>query len=613
MPTLDLELVRILAIIIGFTFPAAHDNSVAVVVDGKLVFAAEEERYTRHKHSLGEPPFNSFLEALRFLRKSGIDPGDVNGFAINWVSSLFPLGLRIPRMTEGVAQLRAVAPEIALFGGIRFIPGHILNWTYHKFDYTEIAELFIEKAYRRLGATFPANSKIISVEHHLAHAASAYYFSGFSSSIVLTIDGAGERDSTVVWRVKEGEFEKLASVTVEDGSLGLLYEKLSERLHFDYLTGPGKVMGLAPYGREDKILRSRFDALVHVEGTDLPYIFADEFRLKSRAGSSGGILRMYGRIVDELTKGIDLDWNPKTKPKESTASLAWHLQQFTESVVEKTARWAKEQAKENNIALAGGVALNAKANMKLHYAHIYDDLFIFPVSNDAGGAIGAAAYVHEHVFGEKMGRGRIEDTYWGPQYDDALIKETVKRGKWNAEYLNGEDLSKVADLVSKGHIIGVFQGRAEMGPRALGNRSIIADPTRANTWTRVNDMKGREYWRPLAPSVLEEDKEIYFDKPVDHRFMALMFRMTTEGSERTPAVCHVDATSRPQMVARETNPVWYNLIRTFKDASGEGLLVNTSFNLAGEPMVETPLDAIKSFAVGGFDDLFLQGWLICKH
>jgi carbamoyltransferase len=601
-----------LAIVIGFTFPESHDNAVAVVVDGKLVFAAEEERYTRHKHAQGEPPFNSLLEALRFLKKSGINPGDVDGFATNWVSSLYPLSWRIRVLKEQVDAARAVDRHIPLLGGIGSIPKHLLNWAYHDFNYVELAKLFIAKTYRRLGATLPADLKIIPVEHHLAHAASAYYFSGFSSSTVLTIDGYGERDSTVVWKVMNGEFEKLASVTVEDGSLGMLYETVSERLHFDALAGPGKVMGLAPYGKEDKVLGSKFQAIARTDEADSPYIFADEFRMKSRAMGVMDITKGYNRIADFLTKGIDLDWNPKTAPTESAANLAWHIQQFTEEIVEKTARWAKQQTKENNVALAGGVALNAKASMKLHYAHIYDNMFIFPVANDAGTAVGAAAYAHEHVFGEKMKHGRLDNIYLGSEYDDSMIKETVKRGKWSAEYLNG-NLGKVADLVAKGHIIGVFQGRAEMGPRALGNRSIVADPTQADTWKRVNEMKGREYWRPLAPSLLAEDKDTYFVEPVDHRYMVLMFRMTDEGAKRTPAVCHVDATSRPQMVARETNPVWYDLIKAFKDRSGEGLVVNTSFNLAGEPLIETPQDAIKSFAIGGFDDLFLQGWLISKH
>ncbi len=597
-----------LAIVIGLTFPMYHDNAVAVIVDGKLVFAAEEERYTRHKHSWAEPPFNSLLEALRFLKKLGIKPEDVDAFATNWISGLFPLRVRIADLLWSVDHARKAVDPDALLGGFGSLPRHLFKWPYHQFDCADIARLLVAKAYGRMGARLRDDQKIVPVGHHLAHAASAYYFSGFSSSTVLTIDGRGEKESRVVWRVKNGEFEKIASDRLEDGSVGELYEFVSERLNFDRLTGPGKVMGLAPYGRYDERLASKFEAIAELDRADLPCLFAHEFRIKSR-GSDMAV--MYRRILDFLTEGLDLGWDPRTEPTKSVANLAWHVQNFTEKAVEETAKWAKEQTKENNIALAGGVALNAKASMRLHYSRLYNEMFVFPAANDAGTAIGAAAYVHEHVLGEEMRHGRLNDVYLGSDYDDALVKDTVKKGKWKGEYV-GDNLGRVADLVSRGHIIGWFQGRAELGPRALGNRSIIADPTRADTWRRVNEMKGREFWRPLAPSVLKEDMKTYFDKPVDHRFMVLMFKMTGEGSKRTPAICHVDVTSRPQTVVRESNTSWHSLIKAFKDISGEGLIVNTSFNLAGEPLVETPSEAIKSFAVGGFDDLYLQGWLISK-
>jgi carbamoyltransferase len=599
-----------LAVIIGFTLPMWHENAVAVIVDGKLTFAAEEERYTRHKHAADEPPLNSLLEALRFLKKSGIKPEDVDAFATSTDAQLFPVRQRIRELLYCIDRLRkAIDPE-ALIGGPTSLTRHLLTWTFNRFNLADIAKLFVANAYRRIGATLPADLKIIPVEHHLAHAASAYYFSGFSSSTVLTIDGAGERDSTVVWKVKNGSFEKIASVTWEEGSVGWLYQAAAERLSFEgaLLSAPGKVMGLAPYGRYDELLSSKFQAIAHTGGTVLPYVFADEFRMKARAGAP---FEMYRRIVDFLTEHLDLEWDPRTKPTESAANLAWHVQHFTENLVEETAKWAKAQTKENNIALAGGVALNAKANMRLHYARLYNDMFVFPAANDAGTAIGAAAYVHEHVLGEEMRHGRLEDLYLGSDYDDALVKDAWKKGKWKAEYV-GDNLGEVADLVSRGHIIGWYQGRAELGPRALGNRSIIADPTRADTWRRVNQVKGREYWRPLAPSVLEEDMGTYFEKPVDHRFMVLMFKMTDEGSKRAPAICHVDMTARPQTVVRESNRSWHDLIKAFKDISGEGLIVNTSFNLGGEPLVQTPQEAIVSFALGGLDDLYLQGWLISK-
>ena len=240
-------------------------------------------------------------------------------------------------------------------------------------------------------------------------------------------------------------------------------------------------------------------------------------------------------------------------------------------------------------------------------------MFVFPAANDAGGPIGAAAYVYEHVLGGKMKRQRLKNVYLGPEYDEDLVKKVVRDSKFKAEYI-GEDVNAVADLVAKGQIVTWYQGRAELGPRALGNRSIIADPTRKEYWRLVNDIKGREWWRPLAPSLLDEDKDVYFKDPVSHEFMILMFRYKDEEAcKRVPVTCHVDLTARPQTVTKDQNKTWYDLIKAFKDIKGEGLIMNTSFNLAGEPLVETPQEAIRSFAVKGFDAMYMQGWLIYKR
>lgn len=582
--------------VIGLTLlPSWHDNSAAAIVDGKLVFATEEERFTKHKHSLNEQPFNSLLETLHYLERLGIKPGDIDAFATSWKPSLFRIGTRLGETWSEYLKTRS------LFGTL---PSETRGFLFHAFDETHVTRLFLEKTYRRIGADIPSHAKIVPVEHHLAHAATAYYFSGFPSAAVLTVDGRGERDCTVVWSVRDGEFEKISSVKIEEGSIGYLYDHVSMRLNFNEYEGPGKVMGLAPYGKKDEGIASRFQELCKLECDDAPYVFADRFRMKS-------IGRMYDSIADFLTDGLSLDWNPRQKPTTPVANLAWHVQDFTETIMEATARWAKQQTGENRIALAGGVALNAKANMKLHYSRMYEEMFVFPAANDAGGAIGAAAYAYEHTLGGKMRHGALDNVYLGPEYDDEYVKNVVRKGKWNAEFI-GRDLNTVAHLISKGQIIVCYQGRAELGPRALGNRSIVADPTRADTWRTMNEIKGREYWRPLAPSVLQEDKEIYFRNPVDHGFMILMFQMTEEGAKRAPAICHVDMTSRPQTVTRESNELWYELISSFKGIKREGIVVNTSFNLAGDPLVETPQDALKSFALGGFDAIYLQGWLIEK-
>jgi carbamoyltransferase len=411
-----------------------------------------------------------------------------------------------------------------------------------------------------------------------------------------------------VWKVKNGEFERISSINVRQGSIGILYEFLAERLRLGRLEGPGKVMGLAPYGKRDDTLMSKMERIIKIpEKADMPYTFASEFQK-----STLHIDRMYEDIVDFVTSGYNLDWNPRKELSTTAANLAWCTQYSAERAILATASWAKEQTGEDNLSLAGGVALNAKANMELYYSRMYNDLFVFPAANDAGGPIGAAAYVYEHVLGGKMKHGRLANVYLGNGYSNETIKKVVTDSKWKAEYVK-DNVDLVAELVARGKIVTWYQGRSELGPRALGNRSIVADPTLDTTWKSVNEVKGREFWRPLSPSLLSEDKGRYFDMPTEHEFMVLMFKASQQTRELVPAVCHVDMTARPQTVTKSENELWYELIRSFKERSGVGVVMNTSFNLAGEPLVESPQDALRSFSLGGFDAIFLQGWLIRKN
>jgi len=215
-------------------------------------------------------------------------------------------------------------------------------------------------------------------------------------------------------------------------------------------------------------------------------------------------------------------WDPRGELHTDAVDLAWAVQAVTEEAMLHLAKWAREHKGEDKLGLAGGVALNAKANMAIHYAKIFNDIFIFSAANDAGGPIGAVAWVYERVLGGKMKRQRLKTVYLGPEYDEE-VRKVVERGGWNAKYI-GDDVNEVVDLVVKGHVVTWYQGRAELGPRALGNRSIIADPRRREMWSIVNKIKGREWWRPLAPSLLEEDVGKYFIDSVPHQFMILMFK-----------------------------------------------------------------------------------------
>jgi len=582
---------------------------VGVVVDGELVFASEEERWTRHKHSLGEPPINALKQALLFLkRKYGVKPRDIDAYAVNFDPKLFPIDVRRRRLIDLILLLSSKTRLELLEGGL-VTAGMRIGSLYLRGDYLDIARRFIKSVIHSIGEDAPENIKVIPVLHHLAHAASAYYFSGFDNAAVLTVDAIGEFEATVVWRVRDGEFEKVTSIPTVYGSLGFLYEIFSIKIGYETLEGPGKVMGLAPYGKASKYYE-KLKSFIRFDDKDYPFRFMipGKWRVK---GKIGDYYEPYRVIADSVYPGGRVPWDVRGELHPDAVDLAWAVQAVTEETMLHLAKWAREHAGEGNLGLAGGVALNAKANMVIHYSKLFNDMFIFPAANDAGTPIGAAAWVYEHVLGGKMRRERLRTVYLGPEYSDDEVRRVVERGGWDAKYI-GDDVNEVVDLVVKGHVVAWYQGRAELGPRALGNRSIIADPRRREMWGVVNRIKGREWWRPLAPSLLEEDAGKYFTDPVPHQFMILMFKYRNDMCEVVPAVCHVDQTARPQTVNKEENRTWYELIKAFKDVTGEGIILNTSFNLAGEPLVETPVDAIKSYALGGLKAIYLQGWLIQK-
>ncbi|MCQ4366728.1 MAG: carbamoyltransferase [Sulfolobales archaeon] len=602
-----------MTVVVGFNWPVGHDNAVGVIVDGELVFASEEERWTRHKHSPWEPPINALRQAFLFLRrKYGIKPRDIDAYAVNWNPKLYPPSIRRNKVASTFRHLLGIAKGVRLDffqGGIigKSLDALRLGLLYLRGDYLDLVRRFIRLAIHFIGEDAPDNIMIVPVAHHLAHAASAYYFSGFDNATVLTVDGTGEFEATVVWRVRDGEFEKVVSIPTVYGSLGSLYENICAKIGYEWLEGPGKVMGLAPYGKPSKYYE-KLRSFIKFNDRDYPFRFdvPGKWRVKG-----GNIFEPYVFIANSLYPGERVLWDVRGDLHPDAVDLAWAVQAVTEETMLHLAKWAKEHTGEDKLGLAGGVALNAKANMVIHYSKTFNDMFIFPAANDAGGPIGAAAWVYEHVLGGKMKRQRLKNVYLGPEYSDEEVKKVVERGGWNAKYV-GDDVNEVADLIVKGFVVAWYQGRAELGPRALGNRSIIADPRRKDMWGIVNKIKGREWWRPLAPSLLEEDANKYFIDPVPHHFMILMYKFRPEMCEVVPAVCHVDQTARPQTVTRDQNRTWYELIKAFKDETGERIIMNTSFNLAGEPLVETPQDAIKSFALGGFKALYLQGWLIQK-
>jgi Predicted carbamoyl transferase, NodU family len=556
-----------MTVVVGFNWPVGHDNAVGVIIDGELVFASEEERWTRHKHSPGELPTNALRQAFLFLRrKYGIKPRDVDAYAVNWDPRLMALSWRYVWWRSAFKKLIGKGVQLDLFQGNIIGKGlGVLRagLLYLRGDYLDLARRFVRFAIHSIGEDAPDNIRVIPVPHHLAHAASAYYFSGFDNATVLTVDGSGEFEATVVWRVRDGEFEKVASIPTVYGSLGLSYEEVSAKIGYDRLEGPGKVMGLAPYGKASKYYE-KLKSFIRHDDKYYPFRFDVPGKWKIK-GTGVDYRQPYRFIANSLYPAERVPWNPHGDLHPDAVDLAWAVQAVTEETMLHLAKWAKEHTGEDKLGLAGGVALNAKANMVIHYSKTFNDMFIFPAANDAGGPIGAAAYVYEHVLGGKMKRQRLKNVYLGPEYSDEEVKKVVEKGGWNAKYV-GDDVNELVDLIVKGYVVTWYQGRAELGPRALGNRSIIADPTRPEYWRVVNNIKGREWWRPLAPSLLDEDKEVYFRDPVSHEFMILMLRYKDEEAcKRVPVTCHVDMTARPQTVTRDQNRTWYELIKAFKE------------------------------------------------
>ncbi len=422
----------------------------------------------------------------------------------------------------------------------------------------------------------------------------------------MTIDAVGEVDSTVLWKADSGEFEKILEIPFYRGSLGAFYERAAKKLGYGWFDGAGKLMGLAPYGRERKKITLKMNKMLKVYGTnnDVPY----KINIKVQRRSIWKQYLEYDRLINKFNS-LSLDWNKNGRLKRDVIDFAWGFQNSLERAILSTAYWAQKNVGGGNLGLAGGVALNSKGVMKVYYENIFNDIFTFPAATDAGTAIGAAAYVYDRIFG-KMRNQRLSRLDFGPEYNEDRIKSVIERSNLYHERC---EASQVAELISKGKIVAWFNGSAELGPRALGGRSIVADPRNKAMWLKINELKGREWWRPLAPSMLESARERYLKHAVHRPFMVMMFRVTDYAMRHIPAVCHVDRTTRPQTVKKNYKEPWYSLIRDFSEITGEEAILNTSFNLAGEPMVETPEDAIKSFSLGGFDAVYLDGWLIKKR
>lgn len=577
-----------------------HDSAACVVRDGVIVAAAQEERFSRVKHDARYPE-----QAIAYcLRDAGIDANGLDAVAFYekpWI--------KFERLLE---TYLAFAPR-----GLRSFLKAMPVWLNQK--------LWIE---RRLRERLETEAPILFMGHHESHAASAFFPSPFPRAAILTSDGVGEW-TTSAWGVGENARVDLIQEQRFPHSLGLLYTAFTYYCGFKVNSGEYKLMGLAPYGDPayvDLILKELVD--LRPDGS---------LRLNMDYFQYPYGLRMTTERFHRLFGGPPRE--PESELTRRQLDLARSIQEVTEEAMLRAARHVRKETGERCLCMAGGVALNAVANGRIHREGIFDDIWIQPASGDAGGALGAALLAHHHVFGASRAPEGATDTqrgsFLGPAYSTGSIVEWLRSaGIPYHEFGSDEELlARTADLLAEGRVVGWFSGRMEFGPRALGARSILGDPRNPEMQSTLNrKIKFRESFRPFAPACLREDAAEYFDLDGDAPYMLVVVpvradrrlpqRTTADDAIRdrlkeprssVPAVTHVDYTSRIQTVAADENPRFHALLRAFRDATGCSVLVNTSFNRRGEPIVNLPLEAYDCFMGTGMDALVLEDVLILKE
>lgn len=592
-----------------------HDSAAAIVVGGKVMAAAQEERFTRQKHTAAFP-----VEAIRYcLEETGLSIDELD--AVVFYDKPF---LKFERLLE---TFYAFSPK-----GIRSFLKAMPVWTKEK--------LFLRKqlisGLKEVAPFDKKRMKLLYSEHHLSHAASAFFPSNYDKAAVLTIDGVGEW-STASIGIGEGNKLTLLKEMHFPHSVGLLYSAFTYYLGFTVNSGEYKLMGLAPYGNPDDEQTKTFVRQITTELIDIKEdgsIWMNQGYFNYAVG-----LRMANDSKWEALFGI-----PRRSESEEIlqhhCNLALAIQQVTEEIVLKMVREAKRITNCDQLCLAGGVALNCVANGKILQEAIFADVYIQPASGDAGGALGAALAISQLYFGE----ARVLDptafdlmngAYLGPEFSNRAVELMNRKVKACAEnVLNYDELcTKAARLIADGNIVGWFQGRMEFGPRALGNRSILGDVRNHQMQQKINlKIKYREGFRPFAPSVLAEDSMNYFDLNVPSPYMLLVAPVTEARRKQLPndfyslglkkrleiersdiqAVTHLDFSARVQTVHEATNPRYYQLISAIKKETNFGLVLNTSFNVRGEPVVCTPYDAYRCFMSTDMDYLVINDFLYAK-
>ena len=582
-----------------------HDSAAAILVDGKILAAAQEERFTRKKHD-SSYPFNAVEYVLKFskLKLSEID-------YIVFYEKPF---LKFERLLETYV---AFAPR-----GFKQFTKSMPAWLREKLFQKNL----LLKLLKEHDKSFNDEKKIYFSEHHLSHAASAFFPSPFKDAIVLTADGVGEWATTTVAVGNESDLSIKKEIHFPH-SLGLLYSAFTFYCGFKVNSGEYKLMGLAPYG-EPKYANLIKDKLIDIKSDG-------SFKLSQDYFDYATGLKMTNEKFHKL-----FGQNPRDSKKEKLTQfhmdIASSIQNVTEEVMVSMAVSLKKEFNIKNLCLAGGVALNCVANGKILEKKIFENIWVQPAAGDAGGSLGAALALWHLELKQKRAEYKddMQGSYLGPSYSDDEIEKELNNLNAKFQILNEKEIiEKTSESLKNGDAVGWFQGRMEFGPRALGGRSILGDPRSPTMQKNLNlKVKFRESFRPFAPSVLREDVDKWFNMNVDSPYMLLVAEILKDkkitmseeekklfGIEKLnikrsdiPAVTHVDYSARIQTVHKDTNPKYYSLIKKFKEKTNCSVLINTSFNVRGEPIVNTPKDAFNCFMGTELDKLVIGNFFLDK-
>ncbi|NCI48068.1 carbamoyltransferase family protein [Sediminibacterium soli] len=591
-----------------------HDSAAAVVIDGTVVAAVQEERFTRVKHTSEFP-----TQSIRFcLETAGLSIDELD--AVVFYDK--PL-LKFERLLETYFSF---APK-GLLSFLKAMP----VWMKEK--------LFLKKIIRdsleEVGTYDKRKLTLLFTEHHLSHAASSYYVSPFSEAAILTVDGVGEWCTASICHGKGSELSMLKEMNFPH-SVGLLYSAFTYFLGFKVNSGEYKLMGLAPFGNPDSSQTRAFIQTIKEKLVDIKddgSVWLDQ----SYFNYATGLTMVKDDLWEKLFGFPRRESNCELKQQHCNLALA--VQSVTEDIVIRMANEAKRITGATNLCMAGGVALNCVVNGKLLRSGIFNRIYIQPASGDAGGALGAALAAHYIYFGNVKPQvssfDLMQGTYLGPEYSHKEIELMCRKNK--AVFTKVGEIGKlcsiVAEKIAEGNVVGWFQGRMEFGPRALGNRSILGDARNMDMQQRINKkIKYREGFRPFAPSVLEEDADHFFeidttspymlmvapvqsewrfDLPREYMDKSLREKLSVKRSQIQP-VTHMDYSARIQTVSREMNPRYWQLLQSIKEITGLGMVVNTSFNVRGEPIVCTPQDAFRCFMSTDMDILVIDDYIFFK-